>query len=255
VTLNEASTVFNLLPYMEQENVYNLQSGLPFRSGDRMMAAKAMLEMPIATFNCPSRRAAALYPTGFSGPMQIMPKYSAKLTEVARSDYASNGGTLFQDALFGGNGFTYWGPPSIEVAESDAGQVAWEMIANRANGVFYPGSELKIADIEDGTTHTYMFGEKYMNADWYTTGYDAGDNEYMLMGDNGDITRWAGEAENYPPKQDTPGYHHWRLFGSAHAGTFNMVFCDGGVRPIAYDIDLVIHGRLANRKDGVPVDY
>jgi len=34
----------------------------------------------------------------------------------------------------------------------------------------------------------------------------------------------------------------------------NMAFCDGSVRPISFSIDLTVHQRLANRRDGQPVD-
>jgi len=250
--------IFNLLPYLEQENVYDLQSGLPFQSTQRLGAAKTMLETPIAMFNCPSRRPAALYPTGECGSMQNNPNFSATVTDVARSDYASNGGSVAQDA--GGRGiFMFYGPKSIADAESHEGQENWEKIAEASTGVFYPGSEITVADIEDGTSHTYLFGEKTINPDYYTNGLSLGDNEYMFTGDNGDITRWAGpkavqNQEDCPMWQDRPGIDLWTCFGSIHPGGVNMVFCDGNVRSIDYDIDLVIHGRLADRRDGLPVD-
>jgi len=253
--------IYNLLPYLEQEEVYGLQSGLSFGSQQRLGAARAMLETPISIFNCPTRRPAGQYPTGTHGTygsMQVKPNFSALLTNVARSDYASNGGSRHTHPNDGGFRGA-WGPDSIEDGESDEGKAKWEAIARLSNGVFYGASEIRPSDIEDGLSHTYMFGEKTINPDWYETGNSPGDNEYMLMGDNGDITRWAGPKAyrsqvDCPMWQDTPGVDPWYCFGSAHPSGVNMVFCDGSVHTIDYSINLIMHARLANRSDGGRVD-
>ena len=44
-----------------------------------------------------------------------------------------------------------------------------------------------------------------------------------------------------------------RRFGSAHPSTFQMVFCDGSVHNIAYEIDPATHRTLAHRFDGEAV--
>ncbi len=137
-------------------------------------------------------------------------------------------------------------------------------VAKLSTGVFYCASHVTLADITDGTTNTYLIGEKYLNPDCYATGTDGGDNESAMIGDDIDVIRWTALSgidpqtgiivSPYPPLQDSPGVTYVNGFGSAHANGFQMAFCDGSVQMLNYSIDPQIHGRLGNRKDGLPVD-
>ena len=121
----------------------------------------------------------------------------------------------------------------------------------------YCGSLIKMADITDGTSNTYLVGEKYLDPDYYFTGQDGGDNESALMGDNQDIVRLADPRPRRSARCRTrramPAAVH-DLFGSAHANGFQMAFCDGSVQMMSYSIDFETHRRLANRKDGQAID-
>jgi hypothetical protein len=69
-----------------------------------------------------------------------------------------------------------------------------------------------LREITDGTSHTLMVGEKYLNPDNYEDGTDLGDNETVAMGFNGDTARWTIVT----PLQDRPSLDYdWTAFGSA----------------------------------------
>lgn len=241
--------IFNILPFIDQQNVFALQMGL---SGSaKATAAQTMLSTPLAALNCPSRRALALYPTwetsGSSFASDCALSSTGAPANAAKTDYGCNGGDTFIDpSVFGGP----QGPATYAAGLS--GTANWQTIGNTATGVLYPGSQISMGSITDGASNTYLLGEKYLNIDAYLTGSDQGDNENAYMGDNGDICRWGGP--NNPPAQDAPGIATWQSYGSAHPSGFGVAFCDGSIHVMSFFIDLTTHGRLANRHDGQAVD-
>ena len=123
------------------------------------------------------------------------------------------------------------------------------------NGTIDHRTNIKLIDITDGTTNTYMIGEKYMNPDGYdaNTVIDFGDDEGVFSGlsaDQGRRTRYGVDD----PVQDTPGLMAYWRFGSAHSNGFHMAFCDGSVHMISYSIDSLVHSHFGNRKDGYAID-
>ena len=242
--------IYNLMPYLEQQQLHDMQSGLQGQA--RLEAGAVAIATPVATMNCPSRRGAQAYPAQAGLAHFRAPNYTAMTEVVARSCYAGNGGDVYTDPSSAGSSFTAAGPSSHAAAESPDAQASFDRIGAIATGIFFAGSEVKIRDVADGTASTYLIGEKYLDALHYTTGMGSGDNESMYMGDNGDIVRWANDV--YMPMRDTPGLNIYPPFGSAHPAGFNVVMCDGSVHGVSYDIDYEVHRRLHNRKDGQPVD-
>ncbi len=242
--------IFNTLPYMEQETLYNLQSG---KTGSaRTAAAKQMLQTPVGAFNCPSRRAAKVRPVGTWDARQKKPQFTDSTDNAARADYAGNGGDVYTDAGSGGSPLQYYGPNTYAEGVNAAAQVSWGKLEALSTGIFYPGSYIDEAQIRDGLTNTIYVGEKYVNIDMYEVPENGGDNESMYIGDNADIVRWT--TANRPPVQDRVGYVGVENFGSPHANGFNAALCDGSVRNISYSIDLEVFRRLGNRRDGLVID-
>lgn len=245
--------IFNVLPYCDQMNVYQLQTG---KTGqDRLNAAKMMLETPIEMFNCPSRRPARATAVGTWDGRQATPCFTATTTRVAMADYAGNGGDVYRDASAGGGPLRYYGADSAAAVDDpgpNGGKVAFERMRGMASGVIFAGSMTTTAHLRDGSSNTILIGEKYVDPGDYDRAENGGDNESMYIGDNADIIRWCGPA--YAPMRDTPGVVTDGPFGSAHMGSFIAVFCDGSVRTVNYSVDLELYRRLGNRDDKAPVD-
>ncbi|MHB1038485.1 MAG: DUF1559 domain-containing protein [Pirellulales bacterium] len=110
--------------------------------------------------------------------------------------------------------------------------------------------ETKSSDILDGTSNTYLLGEKYIDADHYLDGKARGDDGNLYMGADENVLCSVATV----PYQDTPGFSNWQNFGSAHVGHLHMVFCDGSVRSISYSIDLATHRSLGYRDDGMSIN-
>jgi prepilin-type processing-associated H-X9-DG protein len=154
------------------------------------------------------------------------------------------------------------------VAEKMVFKSGLARIDNRMSGVIYAFSRLALGEIRDGTSCTYLCGEKWIHSKRYENGEDIGDSLCMYAGDCYETTRWVGwggDTIDWPtgtpwtpmlPRRDCPQEDNWPFnsFGSAHAGACNMAFCDGSVRPISYGISSTVHANLANRRDGNQID-
>jgi prepilin-type processing-associated H-X9-DG protein len=176
-------------------------------------------------------------------------------SKQAETDYAANGGELFESFnKKGTDGMS--GPTDYNAGTVSPGRAGWSPVAATATGIFYGASQTTMADIIDGTTNTYLCGEKFLDPAAYTTGSDAGDDQNLYTGCQDDVVRWvgAGADTSYAPRQDRSDQNNVSIFGSAHSGGFNVAMCDASVRLVSYSIDLETHRRLGNRKDQLPID-
>lgn len=110
-----------------------------------------------------------------------------------------------------------------------------------------------MAHISDGSSQTYMIGEKFINPDFYYNEESSGDDQGWSVGYDVDTLRFANTS--LAPLRDRTGLVGYnRRFGSAHASALNFAFCDGSVRPVSYAIDPLVHEYLGMRNSGQTVE-
>ena len=263
------SWMYSILPFIELDDIWSYGKGDTLATGNwpppgnKQRAMTQRNQTPVGMFYCPSRRAPEAYPLlNDSGA-----KYSRNfrncglgVEQIARNDYigvcgdnANPGFAMFTGTYLTAESFDW---KSLQIDTYDF------------NGVIYPRSETKARDISDGLSNTYMVAEKMMDAGCYQGRFDIGDDEGIFTGFNGDVGRSScprpggyGSAP-LPPMQDKDLggrngqiaiFSYWRM-GSVHAGGFNVMFADGSVTFINYDIDLETHRALGTRNGGEPID-
>ncbi|MGC1275464.1 MAG: DUF1559 domain-containing protein [Planctomycetaceae bacterium] len=221
---------YNLLDFLEQKPLRDLGQGEP--ALEKWASLGRMTETTLAVVRCPSRSGSDLAPAEFANA----PVNADWRAYVAKTDYACCEGDFVTD--------TGQGPASLDAASS---YTEWRD-TSKATGICFQRSEVRLAQITDGLSQTYLIGEKYVSRAGYETADDAGHDQSLYSGVDLDVNRWVLD----PPLQDSD-VSDPRSFGSAHQGACHMAFCDGSVRPISYKIDAETHRRLGNRKDGEPV--
>jgi prepilin-type N-terminal cleavage/methylation domain-containing protein/prepilin-type processing-associated H-X9-DG protein len=235
--------VYPLLPFMEQQALHDLGKGLTGKAREDAFAQRIQTALPM--HQCPTRRAARAYAVNSGCPTCYVPVGSSRVTRLARTDYSANCGDPLQN-------WDLDGPDTLAQGDAMAKAGSWPDVSKAATGICYLRSEIRMGDVLDGTSNTYLIGEKYLNPDSYEDGSDGADNESMYTGYNNDNHRTTHPS--YAVSQDRPGLANVYAFGSAHAGAMNMAFCDNSVRQVSYAVDKALHRWLGNREDGQPVD-
>ncbi len=244
------SWMFSLLPFLEQNALYQLASDNNADSVTETQknGATTACATPLSFFYCPSRRAVKLYPVVSSTWMNV----STSMTEAAKSDYAgcvggNNAGSYHYNH--------YYSTPAAAIADKTE--------ATTDNGVVFWRSKLTVGEIADGMSNTFFAGEKYVSPDVYETNKSPCDDTSLYAGCCRITIRMTGrydtssgkENTQLLPLQDRAGYESSETyrFGSPHAGSVGMVMCDGSVQRVSYSVDAKVWNCLGDRKDRQPV--
>jgi len=281
IKLQPASWAFQILTFMEQDNLYLTSDILPVGATPAtatnviaLTPANSYFNYPagaygtilgpninsfaapgpvqttvVKSYLCPSRRGADAYDRGDGQRIGFI-DYACAHPWTVPLPQASDG--YWSDT--GSSCLTWWG---------DNGRDG--VIINRAGG------KITFASISDGTSNTMMFGEKFTQPMYYTRnpdGWTAGDARGWLGGAFTSDRRSTGVmtsnilSNNDSLKLPNPSHDlnlptsfgdDWRAnfqFGAAHPAGMNAVFADGSVHNIKYGIDADIFNAIGNRRDG-----
>lgn len=236
---------FKILPFIEQQNVYNLANfdAVPTANrANRTDGEDDVARALIPAYYCPSRRGATGYGTA----------------QFGRSDYAGSAGFYQGHVHEHFNGSDPFSNPPIwqpQLPPPPLGDMnfrderAQENLGNTPGrkGYFVNpvlGAKRRLGDVTDGTSNSIIVAEKALPVDRH--GSDGGDNErWNNAGWDECVVRW-----HFPPLGDAdPRNRSWqdedarsgtvwrRYFGSGHPGGLNACFGDGSVRFASFNVD------------------
>jgi prepilin-type N-terminal cleavage/methylation domain-containing protein len=251
---------FNLLPHVEQTALRDLGSGLT-DSGAKADQAAIRLATPLEIFVCPSRRAVRAWPLaatkGALNVVAVPTTVARRPAVVARGDYAANMGSGDMT-----NRYRSGGSPGSMVAGDMMTDAMWHSAYGPPpDGLVFRRSRIRLREITDGLSATYLLGEKYVDPATLATGLSDDDDQCLYSGHDRDVLRVGLE----PPSRDRASFDPVTVsgvagstnkfpppiaFGSGHPDGCGMALADGSVRPVAYGASAAVHRAAASRNDG-----
>ncbi len=223
-----------IMPYVEEQLLFNQWT----TTSGSFYSQNALARMTtVNVFFCPARRS----------PMTSLPPGdpedgdTAVQVPGATADYACNVGTTGSD---------YWWTTNTDGTANTPNNGTFHLDNNWSlGGSGYVGG-VKIADITDGTSNTFLVGEKHVQIGKFGD-FNSGDGA-AYNGDHGTSFRGAGPTLTLA-RNPTDAFSN--RFGSYHPGLCQFVFGDGSVQAVSVSIDGTTLGRLAQRNDGQAIDH
>jgi prepilin-type N-terminal cleavage/methylation domain-containing protein len=231
------SWLAHILPYVEQQNLYQ-QAGVP-TSPMSAPASLAAMATVIKNFLCPSD------PNNGTGTRTD--EFNINPTVVGLTNYKGVSGCNWgNDAGIGNNGpggafTTDWRNVSPATGSFNG--------LDQGDGIFYRDDflrPLRLTDIRDGTSNTFMVGEdvpsKNMHCDWPFANHANGTCAIPPNALN-------SAGAQYAPS-DWPNVYS---FHSMHSNGLQFAYADGTVHFINNSIDMAVYHAMATRSGGETV--
>jgi prepilin-type N-terminal cleavage/methylation domain-containing protein len=245
---------FQILPFVEQENLANSRSQFGYLGGPTPLIQNVP---PI--FNCPSRSTRFVNMGTFN---------------LALGDYAGVMGS-WNDSPDWGYSWEHWlDPRAKEEMTVWTGLIVKGYHQNVVGPKTFKFKRVGFAAATDGTSNTILLSEKAANSKNYTLStsdgwpyweawgvYACADWATMRMfGPVNNPTGTPGTRPEVPVLGDTQARPGWMWvnavqsqefgFGAAHPGAISAVFGDGSTRTISRTADLQVLNSLGKRSDG-----
>lgn len=251
-----------LLPYLEQESLLNA-----FDSKDTGFA-------PMLDQVCPNNRNDTQL---MQTPMALWHCPSDPIASTGEGSYVN-----CYHACSGGGNPNFTNPqvdPNSTCQTEDCNVAcrgsAWNNLQNFKNGIFYPTSETKISEIEDGTTNTILIGENRLHylkgmhgiptraAGWASPSiasdvHGCGINMSATANSINETVGGCGAllytgVTGCGANEVTSYWDYDTTFSSHHPGGAHFAMADASGQFLSEDIDLELYRSLGRRSDGAPL--
>jgi prepilin-type N-terminal cleavage/methylation domain-containing protein/prepilin-type processing-associated H-X9-DG protein len=252
----EAGVLFQILPYLELGNTYNLGNTSQIQA------------IPVKAYFCPSRRKPTARLSSSTGTQMN-----------ALNDYAI---PMWKNDAGGGGSTGCWNVASATTATNSQPYdfnhpfftncifVRGGMGNNSSSTPLVRFNAGRVADVTDGTTNTIMFGEKFVDTSRYSPPAanidpaEQGASPNSGFTDNGywgSMTSWGTtrcsmngpiKDQRYPASPTNLAY--WQMFGGPHPGGLNVCLADGSVRTLSWTIPNPVFQLICRKNDGLLVD-